>query len=75
MQIGGFRIFFNDSIEKNPLKKGNQIQLVLDLDTEETLKKAFEKLAEEGNIVQKLHEVFWGALFGIVKDKYGVIWQ
>ena len=75
MQIGGFRIFFNDSIERNPLKKGNQIQLVLDLESEENLRNAFETLAKEGNIVQKLHEVFWGALFGTVKDKYGVTWQ
>ncbi|MDC0558770.1 VOC family protein [Candidatus Izimaplasma bacterium] len=73
--IGSSRIFLNDSLEEQPIVRGDHIQLVLDLESEENLRNAFETLAKEGNIVQKLHEVFWGALFGTVKDKYGVTWQ
>lgn len=75
LKIGSSRIFLNDYIEDYPLEFGNHIQLVLDLHTEEKLRTAFDKLRKDGEIVQDLHEVFWGALFGTVKDKYGVTWQ
>jgi len=75
LKISDSTIFINDSIEEYPLTPGDRIQLVLELESEETLKKAFEKLAKQGKIIEELQEVFWGALFGTVKDQYGVTWQ
>lgn len=68
-------LFINDAIEQHPLKEGDRIQLVLDLPDVNTLKRAFEMLALEGTVVQPLESVFWGGLFGTVKDKFGVNWQ
>lgn len=68
-------LFIGDTLEEYPLQKGDDIQLVFDLGTEERLRKAFKTLAKDGEIKQELQEVFWGALFGSVKDKYGVTWQ
>lgn len=75
MIIQGSTIFINDIIEQNPLKKGDNIQFVLNYNTEEELRNTFKTLAETGEIKAELQEVFWGALFGTVKDKYGVTWQ
>lgn len=68
-------IFIADRLDEYPLQKGEDIQLVFDLGTEERLKKVFRTLAKDGEIKQELQEVFWGALFGSVKDKYGITWQ
>jgi len=68
-------IFINDAIEQHPLQPGDRIQLVLDLPDEETLKRVFKLLSLEGTVVQPLETVFWGGLFGTVKDKFGVNWQ
>lgn len=68
-------IFINDTIAEYPLTPGDRIQLVLELGSEEELRIAFKKLAKDGEIISNLQEVFWGALFGTVKDQFGVTWQ
>ena len=73
--IQGSTLFLNDIIEQNPLKQGDNIQFVLNYETEEELREVFGKIAEEGEIVSDLQEVFWGALFGTVRDKFGITWQ
>lgn len=75
LQIGSSRFFINDSLVDYPIERGDQVQLVLDIESEEKLRIAFEKLVNGGKVVQELQEVHWGALFGAVKDKYGITWQ
>lgn len=75
LEIGSSRIFINDSLVDYPITIGDNIQLVLDMDTEENLKNAYKKLMNGGKVTQELQEVHWGALFGVVKDKFGVTWQ
>lgn len=73
--IQGSTMFLNDIIDSNPLTQGDNIQFVLNYDTEEELRNVFNKVALEGEIKAELQEVFWGALFGTVKDKFGITWQ
>lgn len=73
--IQGSTLFLNDIIESNSLIKGDNIQFVLNFDTEEELREVFEKIAKDGEVIGELQEVFWGALFGTVKDKFGITWQ
>lgn len=73
--IGGSTLFVNDLLEKYPKTIGDNIQFVLDYETEEELRSVFNEVAKEGKIIEELQEVHWGALFGTVLDKYGVTWQ
>lgn len=73
--ISGNTIFLNDLIESHPLTMGNNIQFVLDFETEEKLRDVFQKVMIEGKLVAELQEVHWGALFGTVEDKFGITWQ
>ena len=75
MKIGESVIFIKDALEEYPLTPGDRIQMVLDLDSEEVLRTAFDKLKKEGKVVHEIQEVFWGASFAQVKDKYEVTWQ
>lgn len=75
LKVGSSRIFINDIVDDQLITNGNQIQLVLDLDSEQQLRRSFEMLRKNGKVVTKLQEVFWGALFGTVKDQFGVTWQ
>lgn len=54
---------------------GDQISLSLDLESEEVARRYFAGLAEGGEVLQPLKEQFWGALFGMVEDKYGFRWM
>ena len=35
----------------------------------------FDKLSRNGEVIMEPKEMFWGALFGIVRDPYGVKWM
>jgi len=52
-----------------------RIHLHLDFENQEEMEEIFDRLAEESIIMQKLKKTFWGAVYGVLKDKYGVIWQ
>lgn len=73
--IQGSTLFVNDIIESNPLSQGDNIQFVLNYDTEKELRDVFDKISKKGEIKLPLQEVHWGALFGSVKDQYGITWQ
>lgn len=73
--IQGSTLFINDLIDKYPLQQGDNIQFVLNYETEEELRNVFTKVAKDGEVKQELQEVHWGALFGTVKDKFGITWQ
>ena len=41
----------------------------------EIVKNAFDVLAEEGNVKMPLQETFFSPAYGIIYDKYGVMWN
>ena len=51
------------------------IQLSVDFDDAEKMENTFNKLAAGGTIVLPLAKQFWGARFGMLKDKYGIGWM
>lgn len=75
LMFGKSTIFLCDTTEAENHSEGNNLQLVLNFENEETLRSKFNEIAKKGSIVWELEEVFWGALFGTVKDKYGIYWQ
>ena len=59
--------------EKNII--GNNIQLSVNADSEEEAKRIFEGLSAGGNVKMPLEKTFWGALFGMFVDKFGIHWM
>ena len=45
------------------------------LDTAEEVTALFNKLAEDGEVVEALEPQFWVSLTGYVKDRFGVNWN
>ena len=72
---GDFNIMASDMCGQGELKNGNSIQLSLDCSSEAEIKDLYQKLPEGGKILDDLKEQFWGALFAMVMDKYGVRWM
>ncbi|MFC0842344.1 VOC family protein [Streptomyces noboritoensis] len=54
---------------------GNNIHIGTQHTSPATQRAAFEKLAAEGTVHEALEAKPWGAVYGIVQDKYGVIWE
>ncbi len=65
-----------DSPPDMPLSSTHSnISLSLTGPDEDTLKKAFDALADGGKITMPLEKQFWGDLFGMVDDKFGTHWM
>ncbi len=57
------------------LVAGNNYYLCINGDSEAETKKLYDGLSAGGNIEQKLDKMFWGAYFGMFRDKFGIRWM
>lgn len=54
---------------------GTNVSLSVDAASEEEAKTLFEGLSAGGTVTMPLEKAFWGALFGMATDKYGIQWM
>jgi len=54
---------------------GDNVGVSLECESESEIKEIFAKLSKDGDVFMPLEEVFWGAIFGLVTDKYGIEWM
>jgi len=52
----------------------SNINLVLELDSEEEINKVYSALSKDGKVKFQLQKTFWGAYHGVVIDCYGITW-
>lgn len=66
--------FYLTECGPGPSVKGNEVTLSLEFATEAEVQAAFDKLAQGAEVHQPLHQSFWGQLYCVLKDKYGINW-
>ena len=72
---GDFRLMASDIIKGQEYSVGNNVHLSLLGSNESKLRALFLSFAEHGGKVDlPLEKQFWGDIFGMVTDKYGVHW-
>lgn len=54
---------------------GNNISLSVSADSKEEADKIFNGISAGGEITMPLADAFWGAYFGMCKDKFGIHWM
>jgi PhnB protein len=57
------------------LKTGNAIALNIHGTNEKEMNTIFDILSEEATVVTPLHQTFWGAIYGEICDKFGILWM
>ncbi|HEX5149939.1 MAG TPA: VOC family protein [Parafilimonas sp.] len=57
------------------LKQGNNHYICISPDSKEEADKLFNSLAEDGKINMPLADMFWGAYYGDLTDKFGIQWM
>jgi PhnB protein len=70
-----FQLMASDMCGQGELRQGNSVQLNLDCESEVQIKKLYQALTEGGTIISELKEEFWGDLFAMVVDRFGVRWM
>lgn len=71
----GLLLMGSDMIGPEGYHQGTNFSLSLNCSSEEEINSFYSRLSEEGNIIDPLREQFWGALFGVLTDKFGIRWM
>lgn len=57
------------------LRPGNSVVLFLNCSSDEEINNFFTRLSAGGQIKMPLHQSFWGATYGELTDKFGLLWM
>ncbi len=71
----GNMIMVSDVFKGQPVSTNGNIQLSIEMDDVNKMEEVFNKMAEGGTVTMPLADQFWGAKFGMLKDKFGVSWM
>ena len=72
---GSTVIMASDSQHGMPVDMGNNVWISVDCSSVAEQDKHFNGISEGGTVVMPLANQFWGARFGMVKDKFGLGWM
>ncbi len=75
LKFGNNMIYLSDGPKGYKSSKDGNIQLSVDVPDENKIEEIFSKMAEGGQVTMPLANQFWGAKFGMLKDKFGVSWM
>lgn len=75
--VGGHILMGTDAVESmgQKLTFGNNFSINLEPDTRAEADRLFQALSTEGKVTMALQDMFWGAYFGALVDKFGVQWM
>lgn len=75
LDLKGFKIMMSDSSEDRNVTFGDNFSIALDFKSNGDMGRAFENMANGGQVTMPLQDTFWGARFGMCTDKFGVNWM
>jgi len=75
--LGGHVLMGSDAPDSmgHHVNFGNHVHIMLEPDTKAETKKLFDALAVGGNVIMELQDMFWGAYYGNLTDKFGIQWM
>ncbi|MDR2475728.1 MAG: VOC family protein [Bacteroidales bacterium] len=73
MTVNGTKVWIGDTTEG--VISGEMVSLSVPMTEQEEIRKTFDRLKEDGEVLMELAQTFYSPLFGSVKDKFGVIWH
>ena len=71
----GSTLLMGSDMIGNSLQPGNSVNLCLNCSSDQEINNLFNRLSAGGQVKVPLHQSFWGATFGELIDKYGMLWM
>jgi PhnB protein len=75
VQFGDNILMISDTFKGTTVTTDGNIQLSVEITEEGQIDEVFKKMSEGGTVTMELQNQFWGARFGMLKDKFGVSWM
>lgn len=74
-QGGGLLMGSDADPERGVVAVGGNVRLAIECDGVEELDRIFAALSAGGEVTMPVQDTFWGARFGMLKDRYEVQWM
>ena len=65
----------SDTMPGMPFTKGDNFSVSINCESLQEIEKLFAAIGEKGKVVMPLQDMFWGAYWGMVTDRFGVQWM
>ncbi len=76
LPIGGNILMGTDVTQAMPpVTFGTSTSISVDAESEEEAHRLFEGLSAGGKVTMPIEKMFWGSLFGMLTDRFGVQWM
>ena len=71
----GWTLMASDSMPEMPVTAGDNFSIALTCESVEDQDRLFGALGAGGAVTMPLQDTFWGARFGMLKDRFGTNWM
>ena len=77
LPLGGTILMATDALESmgQKVNAGNNFYLSIEAESREEADTLFNALSDGASIEMQMQDMFWGAYFGMLKDKFGTQWM
>lgn len=75
LKVGEADLMFSDTFPGTPHQPGDTVQIAIHPEDEARAREIFTALLDGGQVVMPLQKTEWSPLYGIVRDKFGVMFQ
>jgi PhnB protein len=75
LRKGDVIIMASDTMPGMPFVPGNNVWININCESDEEIERLFQAFGEGGTVVMPVADQFWGAKFGMLKDRYGIHWM
>jgi len=72
---GPLVVMGSDMVGPGGFVEGNNVALLVNCSSEEEINTFFSRFSNAGKILDPLKMQFWGAMFGVITDKFGIRWM
>ena len=70
----GLALFASDTMEGMPQQPGDTVSVSISGD-DDRLEQIFEALVDGGEAIVAFEKQMWGDIYGMVRDRFGVLWH
>jgi PhnB protein len=75
LRIGNDVLMFSDCPPDRAATPGTHVQIALDYTDLAAMERAFAAMSEGGKVETPIQDMFWGAKWGSLTDRYGIHWM
>ena len=74
IMLGDDLYYISDAVGENEVTIGDNLQINLNCDSEEELRRILSGLSINGKVTMPIEDTFWGAIFAGLTDQFGISW-